>query len=59
MDVYDALTSARSYRPAWPAEEAMAYLRKEVEKGRFLARYVEAFLDTLSLTPVQVPQPAR
>jgi hypothetical protein len=37
----------------------MAYLRREVEKGRFLATYVEAFLDTLSLIPVHVPEPAR
>ena len=59
VDVYDALTSARSYRPAWPVDEAMRYLTKEVEKGRFLARYVEAFLDTLTVAPAQVPQPAR
>jgi HD-GYP domain-containing protein (c-di-GMP phosphodiesterase class II) len=25
-DVYDALTSVRPYKPAWPVEEALAYM---------------------------------
>ena len=54
VDVYDALTSARAYRPAWPIEDALRYLDEEVRKGRFHARHVEAFVDTLSLTPVSV-----
>ncbi len=28
VDVYDALTSARAYRPAWPAAEALTYLQE-------------------------------
>jgi putative two-component system response regulator len=51
VDVYDALTSDRSYRPAWPVEEAIRYLWQEVEKGRFLAHHVETFLQTQSVTP--------
>jgi HD-GYP domain-containing protein (c-di-GMP phosphodiesterase class II) len=51
VDVYDALTSARSYRPAWPHEDAITYLREEVRKGKFHADHVEAFIATLTLTP--------
>jgi putative two-component system response regulator len=52
VDVYDALTSARSYRPAWPHEDAINYLREEVRKGKFHADHVEAFISTLIVTPV-------
>ena len=52
VDVYDALTSKRSYRPAWPMEDAIRYLHQEVEKGRFHAEHVETFLDTLKSSPV-------
>ena len=51
VDVYDALTSARSYRPAWSVEDAVRYLNKEVEHGRFHAHHVSAFIDTLSSPP--------
>jgi response regulator RpfG family c-di-GMP phosphodiesterase len=42
-DVYDALTSVRPYKPAWPGEQAFDYLRSQ--SGRhFDPRMVEAFL---------------
>jgi putative two-component system response regulator len=41
--VYDALTSVRPYKPAWPSEQAFDYLRSQ--SGRhFDPRMVEAFL---------------
>jgi putative two-component system response regulator len=52
VDVYDALTSARSYRPAWPVEKTIKYMAEEVAKGRFRSHHVDAFLDTLSTAPV-------
>ena len=47
VDVYDALTSHRSYRPAWPVADAVRYLEQEVEKGKFYPHQVTAFLDTI------------
>src|SRR6186997_1388679 len=42
-DVYDALTSPRPYKPAWPAERAFDYLRAQCGR-HFDPRMVEAFL---------------
>lgn len=50
VDVYDALTSRRPYRNAMTADEASRHLRGEIEQGRFLREYVEAFLDTVGAT---------
>ena len=47
VDVYDALTSARPYRPALSDETAVRYLLLQVEQGRFSKTLVAAFLDTL------------
>ncbi|HEX5804227.1 MAG TPA: HD domain-containing phosphohydrolase [Azospira sp.] len=45
-DVFDALTSVRPYKPAWPVEEALAYLREQ--SGRhFDPRLVDRFLAIL------------
>jgi len=42
-DVYDALTSVRPYKPAWPAERAFEYLA--AERGRhFDPRLTDAFI---------------
>ncbi len=42
-DVYDALTSARPYKPAWTQEEALDYLTSN-KGGHFDPECVEAFL---------------
>ena len=55
VDVYDALTSHRPYRPGLHPEEAMRHLLRDVDLGRFSRLYVDAFLDTLSAS---TPAPA-
>jgi PAS domain S-box-containing protein/putative nucleotidyltransferase with HDIG domain len=47
VDVWDALTSDRPYRPAWTQEEALTYIREESGK-HFDPQVVEAFLKMLS-----------
>jgi HD-GYP domain-containing protein (c-di-GMP phosphodiesterase class II) len=42
IDVWDALTSNRPYRPAWPEEKVRKYLREESDK-HFDPSVVEAF----------------
>jgi putative two-component system response regulator len=41
-DVYDALTSVRPYKAAWPAERALEYLASQRGK-HFDPRLIEAF----------------
>ena len=62
-DIYDALTTARSYKPALTHEESMATMMQEVEKGWRDPELVSLFLDivgdiraenALALTPMQV-----
>jgi putative nucleotidyltransferase with HDIG domain len=43
VDVWDALTSERPYRPAWSKEQARAYIQEQAGK-HFDPRVVEAFL---------------
>jgi HD-GYP domain-containing protein (c-di-GMP phosphodiesterase class II) len=43
VDVFDALTSERPYRAAWPAEKALAHIREQSGK-HFDPRVVDAFL---------------
>ena len=42
VDVWDALTSDRSYRPAWPTEQARKYIRKQ-SGVHFDPQVVDAF----------------
>jgi putative nucleotidyltransferase with HDIG domain len=43
VDVWDALTNDRPYRPAWTESEALSYIREQAGR-HFDARIVEAFL---------------
>jgi HD-GYP domain-containing protein (c-di-GMP phosphodiesterase class II) len=53
VDVFDALTSARVYKPAWPLDKAIAFL--EEQRGRmFDEEIVEAFLGFLGDDPAHV-----
>ncbi|MGH9541197.1 MAG: HD-GYP domain-containing protein [Terriglobales bacterium] len=44
VDAYDALTTERPYKPAWPRQRALAQLRAEVEMEWWDAAVVSAFL---------------
>jgi len=46
IDVWDALRSARPYRPAWSAEQALNHLREQAGK-QFDPRVVSAFVEIL------------
>ena len=48
VDVWDALTSDRPYRPAWSKEEALAYL-KEQQGKHFDPQAVKLFLKEMGL----------
>jgi putative two-component system response regulator len=47
VDVYDALRTARSYKPALPRAEAVAILLRETEAGAWDPRIAHAFLEML------------
>jgi two-component system response regulator RpfG len=46
-DVYDALTSVRPYKNAWPTDDALQYLRSQ-RRAHFDPRLVDAFLGVRS-----------
>lgn len=46
IDVWDALTSARAYRPAWPQAEALDYLR-EHKGSQFDPELVDAWVNVV------------
>ena len=56
-DIYDALTSARCYKPAMTHEEAVEILREEVRRGWRDPRVVSAFLKIAhqSLPGIMIP----
>ena len=47
MDVYDALTTDRSYHRAVALDQAIAELRRGASQGRFRADLIDTFLETL------------
>lgn len=47
IDVWDALTSDRPYRPAWPAEKAYEYIQEQSGKA-FDPRVAAIFLDNVN-----------
>ena len=47
VDVWDALTSARAYRPAWPEAEALNYLT-ENRGSQFEARFVDTWVQLVN-----------
>jgi response regulator RpfG family c-di-GMP phosphodiesterase len=47
VDVWDALSSDRCYRPAWPGEKVRAYIKDQAGR-HFDPHAVELFLETLS-----------
>ncbi len=49
IDVWDALTSDRPYRKAWPQEKALAYIREQRGK-HFEPAVVDAFLNLVAST---------
>lgn len=58
-DVFDALTSERPYKPAWPAENAVAYLREQSGK-HFDPRLTSLFLDLLpAVAKIRIEYPDR
>jgi putative two-component system response regulator len=47
VDVYDALTTSRPYKPALPHEDAERTMREETRAGRWDPEIVNAFLTML------------
>jgi putative two-component system response regulator len=45
VDVYDALTTARPYKPAWPSDRAGEELQREMRAGSMRGDLVRTFLD--------------
>ena len=49
VDVYDALCTARSYKPALSHEQAAATMRQEALRGLWDAELVDEFVSMLEL----------
>ncbi|HOG79451.1 MAG TPA: hypothetical protein PK454_06815, partial [Anaerolineaceae bacterium] len=56
VDVWDALNSARPYRPAWPQPEIITYLQAHAGT-RFDPDVVRVFLELLETESGLPPQP--
>lgn len=51
VDVYDALTSARVYKPGMPPPNALSFIKSKAET-EFRPEYVEKFMDVIGIFPV-------
>ncbi len=58
-DVFDALTSERPFKPAWPVENAVAYIREQAGK-HFDPRLAELFLELMpEILKIRAENPER
>jgi len=58
VDVYDALSSERPYKPALPREEVIRILREETARGFWDPEIIAVFLDILENDPSRLDIPA-
>lgn len=58
VDVYDALSSERPYKPALPRDEVIRILREETARGFWDPEIIGVFLDILENTPGRLDIPA-
>lgn len=54
-DVFDALATARAYKPAFPTHTCFKILREESERGWWDRELVEAFVDMMRLRELDRP----
>lgn len=58
VDVYDALSSERPYKPALPRDEVIRILREETARGFWDPEIIRLFLDILENDPSRLDIPA-
>ena len=59
IDIYDALSTERPYKPAFPQEKVISIMKEEAENGSWDARLLEEFLIILRDNPDSLVLPDR